>query len=167
MSLVTRGLTKVEFAEILPDGGTGTTWFRLGDTAKGTAKFTQQDGTKTEIPIEESDNPIDVITTKGAKEFNLSVANPDADSLLKCCGGTVDAGPPKVWNEPDDAPDIELSMKITPKKGFIITAPRVKVEGKHNGSFTKDDVYKVDVVCTVLQPTKAGLKSVSFTEPVA
>lgn len=160
MSLVTRGLTKIEYAQILSDGSTGTTWATLGYTAEGTAKLVEEDGTTTDFMAEESDTPIDSYTTTGKTKLNFSVIDPDTTTLEKALGGSVVS---TTWNRASTKPSIEYSWKVTTAKGLITTIPRGKVVGKLNSEFSKKNVFMIDIEVTVLTPTKSGLADISMT----
>lgn len=60
------------------------------------------------------------------------------------------------WIAPDSFPDVERSLEWTDKKGNVIKAPRAKVSPKFGFSFSKEALGQLDLVATVLQPTKAG-----------
>ncbi len=61
-----------------------------------------------------------------------------------------------IWKAPDTFPDLEQSVKLTDKKGNVIDIARAKITGKFNFSFAKDKLGQLDLVATILQPTKAG-----------
>ena len=67
-----------------------------------------------------------------------------------------------TWDAPDSFPDVEASLRLTDKKGNIISLPRAKVSAKPNFSFTKDALGQLDMVATVLQPTKSGVSRMSI-----
>jgi hypothetical protein len=66
------------------------------------------------------------------------------------------------WAAPDEFPDIEASLKLTDKKGNIVTLPRVKISSKMNVAFSKESLGQLDMVATVLQPTKVGEPRITF-----
>lgn len=68
-----------------------------------------------------------------------------------------------TWEAPDSFPDLEQSLKLTDKKGHVFDVPRVKISGKFGFSFAKDKLGQVDLVATVLQPTKAGESRLKIT----
>lgn len=67
------------------------------------------------------------------------------------------------WEAPDTFPDIEGSLKLTDKNGNVVQMPRVKISAKLGVSFAKDKLGQVDMVATVLQPTKSGEKRLTFS----
>jgi hypothetical protein len=69
----------------------------------------------------------------------------------------------EMWEAPDSFPDVEASLKLTDKKGNIIKLPRVKIASKMNISFSKESLGQLDMVATVLQPTKVAEKRITFT----
>ncbi len=163
MSLITRGLNKIEIGNVSDDGTMGDTLATLGYTAEGTCKLVEADGTTTELMAEESDDPIEVITTAGKKTLSFSVMDPDADTLALVLGGTATTNGltgKTTWVAPATKPSIEQSVKITTTKGFVFSFPRVSLVGKLNAEFTKKNVFMVDIVCTILKPTNTSIGSV-------
>jgi hypothetical protein len=159
-SVVTLGLSKIEVGTIAADGGMGTTLAQLGYTYKDTAQMQQEDGTTTDFTVEELDTPIESITEAGKLTFNFSIADADLTTFAALFGGTATS---TSWSMPDTVPDVEMSVKITPKKGLIFSIPRAKVTAKLNGSFSKTNLFLVEVSCVVLQPKKAATSRVTFT----
>lgn len=64
---------------------------------------------------------------------------------------------PETYKAPSVAPDMERSLKLTDKKGNIIYIPRAKISAKPTLSFTKTALGQIDIVATVLTPTKVGV----------
>lgn len=62
------------------------------------------------------------------------------------------------WEAPDSFPDVEKSVQVIDSKGNTTKFPRVKLSSKPSLSFTKDALGQVDIVGTILQPTKSGEK---------
>lgn len=160
----TTGLVSLEISDIAVDGDVGTTFVVVGETVKGSASLTSTDPTITDFDIEESDSPVESITTaQSTIELAWSTYNINSDTLIELYGGTVAVGPPAVWSAPDSLPDIEKSVRITDKKGNVVVFPRVKLTSKLGMSFSKDKVGQLDVKGKVLQPTKAGVKRMNVT----
>jgi hypothetical protein len=67
------------------------------------------------------------------------------------------------WEAPATVPDIEQSLEISDKKGNKVEVVRAKIKAKLNISFTSDQIGQVDVVATVLTPTKAATPPYSIT----
>src|SRR5438045_1816605 len=83
------GLASVKVSDIASDGGMGTSLITVGETVKGTAKFSQEDNTTTEFDIEESDSPVEsVISGVGKLSFAWSSYNIKYYILKKLFGGT-------------------------------------------------------------------------------
>ncbi|MVM35262.1 hypothetical protein GO755_34895 [Spirosoma sp. HMF4905] len=165
MALITRGIVSIALGAINVDGGPGTTLATLGLTKKGTAKIQQDDGTTTDIMAEESDTPVESITTAGSTTFVWTILNPDIDTAIALFGGTATGtSPNRVWNMPASVVAIEQTVKITPTKGMSVIFPRAQVTVKLNGDFTKEDVFGFDVSIKALQPTKSGVGPVQFQQ---
>lgn len=66
------------------------------------------------------------------------------------------------WEAPDAFPDVEKSLEITDKKGNVTLIPRAKISTKIALSFAKDKLGQLDMVATILQPTKSGEKRLTI-----
>ncbi|MDR1416318.1 MAG: hypothetical protein LBJ57_02710 [Prevotellaceae bacterium] len=167
-NVYTIGLSKIEMGDVDPSGGMGTTLAQVGYTLTDSCSMTQEDPTVTDFTAEEVDDPVVSAARAGKTTFNFSVMNADVNVLAKLLGGTVDtAGDVDTWSAPDNMPVIEQSVKITPQQGLIFSIPRMKIVAKINGSFSKSNIFVIDVVGTVLQPTKAGERKMKATNVVA
>lgn len=62
------------------------------------------------------------------------------------------------WEAPDSFPDTEQSVQLTDAKGNVLKIPRAKIAAKVGLSFAKDKLGQIDMVATILQPTKANEK---------
>jgi len=164
MAAITRGVGKIEIGTIAVDGGVATTWATLGYTDRdSTAALTEEDPTREELFALEVDTAVDVDTTGGAITLTYSILNPDTATLAALWGGTVTGtGNAATWSRPGTAVSLEKSVKITPKKGLTITIVRGSVVPKLNFDLTKAGKFVIDIVVTVLQPTKANVDPVLF-----
>jgi len=164
MSKHVLGLNSVEIADIANDGGVGTVWTVIGETALGSATLSSTDATTTDIKIEESDSPVEsIVSDPSVINVNWSSYNLDADAMVLLYGGTKTTGPPVKWDAPDALPVIEKSLRVTDKKGNVVVMPRVSIKTKLNLSFKKDGLGQLDMSATVLQPTKSGTKRLTIT----
>lgn len=157
------GLANVELSDIAVDGSIGTAFVPVGETVSGTAEMTTTDPTVNDITIEESDSPVESIVQPGISQIAWSTYNIDGAQLVKFFGGTytpqsgVDPDIiPAKYTPPASVPDIEKSVKVTDKKGNVVTVTRAKISAKLGLSFKKDTLGKVDIVAKILDPTKAG-----------
>lgn len=149
----TYGLTKIEIADILPDGGCGTTWTQIGYTKVGATKMATEAGTETKLEAEELSTPLITIAGEETISLQTQLIVQTAENLLAVLGGTVTGS---AWAPAASKPVIEKSMKITPKAGKVVTIPRVSIVGSLNSPFTKTDLMYVDVKGTILAPSKSG-----------
>jgi hypothetical protein len=162
--LITLGLTKIEIGDILPDGSMGTTLSQIGYTDKDSCVFSSEDPQETEIEVEEVDDAIDIITKGGKKTLKFTLADPDETALALLMGGEGVATPgAESYTAPATFPIIEQSIKVTPNKGLILSIPRARIVAKWSGNFSKTANLKVEVVATVMTPTKSGLAPFSTT----
>jgi hypothetical protein len=158
------GLVDVSIGAIAGDGGMGTVLAAVGETVADSASITSEDNTITDFISEEADSPVESITSaRGAIILAWSTYALDADTMIKFFGGTKVTGPPVKWQAPDIFPDIELSIKLTDKKGNFIEIPRGKFSNKFSFSLSKTKLGQTDVRVTILQPTKAGEKRMTIT----
>ena len=160
----TYGLTSVEFGDVATDGGVATTFSNKGLTFKDSFEIASADADVQEFQSEENDEPEISISTQGKKIYKFQLMNPGVDELLYFLGGVVVAGPPKVWQAPGQTPVNEKSIKITPKKGHILTITRALIVAKESGKYSKTGLAMLDITITVMKPTKALEPSMTKTE---
>lgn len=161
----TLGLLKIEIGAIAGDGGLATSFAAIGKTYKDTAELMGADPSVFEHYSEESDDPEEIVVTKGKVTVKWSIFDSDADTLVKALGGTATGtAPNKIWSSPDTATDIEKSIKITPKAGKVINIVRAQLVGKINYKLSKNGIFMVDITGTILAPTKAATAAYSIGE---
>lgn len=162
MGKVTIGLSKIEIGAIAVDGGMGTSLASLGYTYKDSCSLVTADPETTEHYSEEKDDPVASSDKGGKTTLSFQVMDPDVDVLAILLGGTADttAG---TWAAPDSIPVIEKSVKVTPTQGLYFEFPRMKLTAKINANFSKSGILLIDVVGTVLTPTKEDEKKMKAT----
>lgn len=74
-------------------------------------------------------------------------------------GGTA----AETYELPDALPTVEKSIRVTDKKGHVVVYPRASIVPTLGLSFTKDALGQIDLVATILAPTKAGTKRMIIT----
>jgi len=164
----TLGLNKIELSDIAADGGLGTSFESIGKTYKDTAEFIGEDPGIFEHYSEESDDPEEMVMTKGKVTVKWSIFDTDADTLVKVLGGTsTGTEPDKIWNAPDTAGVIEKSVKITPKSGKVINIVRARIVAKINYKLSKEGIFLVDIIATILTPIKADTPAYQVGEAAA
>ncbi|KAA6303128.1 MAG: hypothetical protein EZS26_000731 [Candidatus Ordinivivax streblomastigis] len=157
--MYTIGLASIEIGAIASDGGMGQSLAQLGLTYQDTCKMTTEDPETTDFYAEEVDDPVFSMSRSGKTTFAFSIMNPELTTLQATMGGTITgAGETAKWSPPDTMPIIEQSVRITPQQGLKYEIPRMKIVAKINAEFSKKALLLIEVVGTVLQPTKAGLK---------
>lgn len=167
MGKITIGLSKIEIGDIAVDGGMGTSLAQLGYTYKDSCSLVTADPETTEHYAEEVDDPVVSFDKVGKTTLSFQVMNPDVDTLQTLLGGTGNTTS-GVWSAPATIPVIEKSVKITPTQGLYFEIPRMKLTAKINANFGKSGIFLIDVVGTVLAPTKTGepkLKATRITTP--
>ena len=165
MAKYSLGLTSLKLGAIAGDGGMGTSLVVLGNTVADTAILATEEGQTADFSIEESDDPVySIVSQKGKTTLSWSCYDVDADILLKFFGGTS-TGTPKVWSAPDTVPELEQSIELVPKTGGKIEIVRAKISAKLNWSLNKTKLAQIDLVATVLAPTKAATAPYKITNP--
>lgn len=82
--------------------------------------------------------------------------------FLQDVSAVVSSAEVEKWEMPDSFPDVERSIEIIDKKGNVILIPRAKISTKMPLSFSKESLGQMDMVATVLQPTKTGEKRMTI-----
>lgn len=148
------GLKSIKMADCPADGtmAADADLTILGVTLQDTASLVGADAQVDNVFSEENDLPEESFSTDGIKSLKFSIINVDPDTALRIMGGTVTAGPPKVWNAPIATPKIEQSVRILTKSNLQIDIPRAQVIAKVNFQFKKRGVLQIDVTCNILVP---------------
>lgn len=157
------GVASIKLGAIAADGGMGTSLTAIGDTVLNSAVFETAEGTKTDLFGEESDTPLESITQAGVTTFSFSSHNLDADSLILLFGGTKTTVAPFTWEPPAAIAAKELSIEVIDKKANKLEMVRVSVSASFAVNFNKTSLGQVNVVGTVLTPTKAGTAAFKIT----
>lgn len=153
----TLGLSKIEVGAIAEDGGMGTDLAQLGYTSEETCNLTTDDPEITEFYAEEVDDPVMSMAKAGKMTLAFSIMDPSMDVLAKLMGGTASTGAEgDVWEAPNSAPTVELSIRITSRQGMCFDIPRASFVAKFNGEMRKSSLMLLEVTATILVPKKAN-----------
>lgn len=166
--IITVGLEYIKLGAIAGDGGMGESLTAIGLTSENSASFVSDDPQETEFFSEENDAPELVMTRPGKITFSFSIMDANADNLLKIFGGekvvgTGSAG--DTWKAPSTEINIEQSLEVKSKTGLTIKIPRAGIRGKFNSQLSRQGVFLVDVVATVLAPSKVAEPPFTLVEP--
>lgn len=157
------GIAKIEIGDIAVDGGPATAFATVGMIYRDTARMEQAEGEVFEHEVEDVDDPVVMVPTKGRTTIEWVVVDFTPSNLVKVLGGAVTGtAPNEKWEGPDTAVVIEKSVKLTPKTGKAITLPRVSLRARINYALSKSGIAQVIITGTVLQPAKTGVKSIIF-----
>lgn len=157
------GVTKIEIGDIATDGGVATTFSPLGVTYKDTATLEQEDAEAVEHECEESDDPIEMVAGSKKTTISWGIVDFTPATLVKVLGGSATGtSPNQKWEAPTTSTVIEKSVKITPKKGSVITMPRVSLKARIQYEVGKTGIAKVLITGKVLTPTKANTASITI-----
>jgi len=155
VKLITTGLAKIEVGDALADGSMGTTLVQYGYTDKDSCELIMDDPTETAFEAEEVDDPIEITYKGGKKQVKFNIADPDEAAIALFLGGTAVSTPgAETYAAPFTFTVVEKSLKITPTKGLILSAPRCKFVAKLSGKYAKSDKLKLEITATILMPTK-------------
>lgn len=157
MGQVTNGVDKIEVGALGANGTMGTSLAVLGYTNIDSASLAEEDPTITDFKVEELDTPIYSSEVPGKKTLTFQIADPDLNTYVAVFGGTITgSGANQQWEAPDQKLRKEVSIKITPKVGYVISIPRAVMRGKFNGQLSKNSLQMIDIVADVLQPEDAN-----------
>ena len=155
VKLITTGLAKIEVGDPLPDGSMGTTLSQYGYTDKDSCELIMDDPTETPFEAEEVDDPIEITYKGGKKQVKFNIADPDEAALALFLGGkAVSTTGAETYAAASTFTVIEKSLKITPTKGLIFSAPRCNIIAKLTGKYAKSDKLKLEITATILTPKK-------------
>jgi hypothetical protein len=148
-------LEKIEAGTPAADGDLSPSLDVLGNTFKESASITQEDNQTHEFEVEEQDEPIEsIVTKKGTTTIKWELVEFDPEVMVKIWGGTVNGD---KWEEPEVMPEIELSVRLTPKIGKPFTYPRCKISAKIEYNATRAGIARITITATKLKPKKAGV----------
>lgn len=147
--IFTLGVSKIFFGTPAEDGGMSTDLKTVGYTNQDSCTITQDDAEVTEFYAEEVDDPVVTKSKKGKTTFAMSIMDPSVDVLKQFLGGKISDG---IWEDGDLYENIELSLRIIPDQGFVIEAPRVKIDAKINGSLNNSSLMTLDITGIFLKP---------------
>ncbi|MDO6388997.1 hypothetical protein Q4E40_02575 [Pontibacter sp. BT731] len=159
---VSFGLTSIQSGPIEADGGMSTSLSEeFGYTVLGTAVLETTEPSTEDIGIEESDAPImQLVSEPGKWTIAFHTYNVSPEAMVAAFGGTITGvAPNQVWTAPTSRPSIERSVKVTTKSGMTIDMARVSLSAKATMNFDKNQLGKLEMTGTVLEPTKAGTKA--------
>ena len=149
------GLEYIKIGDVGAGGGMGDTLAAIGQTYKDTAELVQADPEVTEFYVEEADDPVEELTTKGVSELRWGVIDMTPANMVKVLGGTVSGTAPNdSWNAPSVTPEIEQSIEVKDKKtGRVMQFPRCKIRAKIDWKLARTGIAIVSVVAKILVPT--------------
>ena len=161
------GLKNFYLGAIAGDGGMGTDLEPVSYSVIDTPVFNIPEGEKTDFPIEESDTPYYSKTTPGVPVFNLSIYGLSAAVLAKHFGGTAVVGPtsgdPDTWEAPAQIPTFERSIVAEHSQGGFLSIVRAAITATIDWNFQKNNLPQINLVCTVLTPTKLNEPAYKFS----
>lgn len=123
-----------------------------GNTLQGTASFNKAEDEEETFNSEESDDPMETVTTKGQSVLEFAIVDFTPATLVRVMGGEVNATTGE-WEAPDVAPEIEQAFEVITKKDVKLTINRAKVKGSIEWPLTKTDIGRVIIRATVMKPT--------------
>jgi|GEM_PF-5255503 len=136
-----------------------------GDGTGATANITVEGGAVTEVEMVSRGEDYTAADDLSADAADIG----GTGSGFSIVAATVQAtsAQQEKWEAPDSFPDVEVSLRLTDKKGNVVKFPRAKIASKMALSFKKTALGQLDMVATILQPTKTGEKriTIEFANP--
>ncbi|GHV32129.1 hypothetical protein FACS1894177_07830 [Bacteroidia bacterium] len=159
------GMTSLLVGDLAADGGPAIVLESLGRTYRETASITQEDNQTEDFLVEEEDDPIEsIVTQKGATKIVWDVVDFDPEVMQKVWGGEI---VDDQWNEPDEMPEVEKTVRLIPKIGEMFTYPRCKLSAVLVYNATRTDIARIRVTAKKLKPAKAGVSAFIYGNPPA
>jgi hypothetical protein len=139
----------------------------LGRTYKGSADFSAEEGTITDFPCEEEEDPVDsVVSQKGATTLKFSVMEWDNASLIKIFGGTTKTENATIdgkaytglakYVAPSELVQREFSVRVISTNNVVVDIPRAKVTAKFKWNLARTEISQIDISCKVLSASASG-----------
>ncbi len=144
------GYTNGTYKNVALTGGTGQ---------EARADITVAGGIVTAVTLTQGGYGYTVADSMSASTATLGAGTGFAVPVATLTNGS---GTFNQWDAPDSFADVEKSIKLTDKKGNVTKIPRAKIAPKMQLSYAKDKLGQVDIVATLLQPTKAGEKRLTI-----
>lgn len=169
VKVFTLGLSKIEMGDIANDGGMGSSLSQLGYTNQDSAQLTMEVPQATEFFAEEVDDPVLVSKKAGAITIAFDLMNPAPETLALVLGGTAGKSDQQLtdndqWEAPSSVGDIEQSLKVTPKQGYVFEIPRASISANLTGNFASGSLMLLHIEAKVLTPTKSGVSKLKLTQ---
>ena len=157
------GLKTITIGPPAGDGGMGTVLTEIfGETVKGTATLTATPPETEEIEIEESDDLLDEIETKGRVwTLAASTYKVTKETMKEFFGGTITGN---IWTPPVGGASVTVyrSVVVETRTGIKIGFVKMKLIGVPNLAFDKTKFGQIDWTAKVLKPDKAATPSMSW-----
>ncbi len=168
MERITIGLKSLKIGDIESDGGMGLSLAAVGNTFESTAILSQEEGETTDFFVEETDDPVESLSVKGATTLEWAILDMTPDTLVKVMGGTVSGtGDQAVWSGPADIPEIEQSIELISKKNIKYEITRARIQARLDVNFSKKEAGLVRIKAKVLTPTKEGEAPIRISKVVS
>lgn len=168
MAAVAYGLKDLYLGPVADDGGMGTELEKVNFSVIDTPVFGSAEGDKTNFEIEESDTPYLATEKPGEITFTASIYGLSAEVLARHFGGTYTPGAtsadPGTWEAPAQKPTFERSLRAVHKQGGYLEIVRASVAANFEWKFQKNGLPQINLVATVLVPTKPGTAPYKFYE---
>lgn len=158
------GLKKAYFGEVNPEGGMPTEMEQLARTFKGTASFTTEPDTSTDIYCEEEPAaPIEsIVNEPGLKQIKLNLLEWDNEVLKKIFGGTE--GPAedvtiegktysvKKYKAPKDLVMVKMAVRVISLHNVVVEVPNALVTARFQWNFNRTEIAQIEITAKALAP---------------
>lgn len=160
------GLKKFYMGDVAVDGGMGTGLSLVSNAVIDTPVLNIPEGETTNFEIEDSDDPFYSKTTPGVKTLNISFYVADVNVLEQFFGGVAVVGPASgadTWEAPLQIQNFEASIVAEHQQGGHMKIVRALVAATADWNFQKNNLPQINVVATILTPTKTNTAPISFS----
>lgn len=153
------GVSTIKFGTCGTAGTMGTTLVAIGIIVPDSVVLTLEAPNKTDIFVEDYDNPFFVIPDpQRVQSFEFSTRDVSPATLLKALGGTVAT---TKWTQGTSVAIIEQSIEVLSVanngKYYRINIPRANIRGSLDGKFQKKDTATLKFTCDILTPVNGSM----------
>lgn len=170
MSNVSYGMktNSLLIGDVAADGDAGTVLTSPGKVLEDTIEMTPADSTKTTFTAQGDTDPFVIAIKKGIKEGQFDLGTLDKEVIADLTGGSVTGvGANAVYNEAIGQPSpIYKTLKIIDAQEAAWLFPRVLIDANLVGRWRDGELNVLRVKFTIMQPTKAGISSLQYGNPV-
>lgn len=132
-------------------------WTQIGYTLVGTGTITQEAPSKTDITVEEKDNPLKAIYEKGGVSFEGDIPDLSKEVATALLGGEENADFTNVLDLPETAYVKEGMLLVKPKQGAkAIIFTNATMVANITGSTTNTETVNIHIMVSAQAGDESG-----------